>query len=107
MAVAIVFMVGAVFLFSAILLYILIVVLRKGMGVKYVYMQNPPPAVVPGEVIRDEDPDDAFFDENDLAAMEAHEERQEFVRTQILVNGVEAGPDGIVPLPKERGWMRR
>lgn len=97
----------AVFLFCLLLLVILVVIIRSGMGVRYVY---PPPSqlappVIPGEVI--EDADDVFFDEHDLAVAEAHEERPEFIRTQVLVNGIPAGSDGTVPDTEKRSWWRR
>jgi len=83
-----------------------VIMIRKGMGIKYVYEPPPPEIVIPGKVI-EEDDDTAFFDEHDLAVMEAHKERPEFIRTQILVNGVETGPDGI-PVPEEKEtWWRR
>ncbi len=98
----------AVLLFIIMLLIVPVVVIRKGAGIKYVYGEAPlpPGTVIPGEII--EDDDTAFFDEHDLAVMEAHEERPEFIRTQVLLNGVETGPDGlVVPEEKEKPWWRR
>jgi hypothetical protein len=64
--------------------------------------------LIPGEIVEEDTPrKDAFFDEHDLAAAEAHEERPEFIHTTIEVNGIPAGPDGVVPLQKEKGWLRR
>jgi hypothetical protein len=93
----------AVILTCATITAIPVIMIRKGMGIRYVH--DDPPLVIPGEVIKDDDT--AFFDEHDLAAMEAHEERPEFVHTEILVNGIKAGPDGVVPPAEESSWWRR
>lgn len=98
----------AVLLVIIAVLSIPVIMIRRGQGIKYVYDDDPPPsAVIPGEVIDDHDADAAFFDQNDLAARKAKEERPGFVHTEILVNGIKAGPDGIVPLAEEKGFWRR
>lgn len=86
-----------------------VIMIRQGQGIKYIYREQDPAADVPPAVILKEEstPEDAFFDERDLAAREAHEERPEFVHTTIDVNGIRAGSDGVVPLEKEKGFWRR
>jgi hypothetical protein len=97
----------AVILVIAFLALIPVIMIKKGLGVKYVYDDPPQPQVIlSGEVI--EEPEEAFFDEHDLAVMEAHKERPEFTRTQVLLNGEETNPDGTALRPeKERSWWRR
>lgn len=106
MSLALALTIIAVLLVIIAMLSIPVIMIRQGQGIKYVY-DPPPPAVIPGEVIDDHDADAAFFDDNDLAAKKAKEERPGFVHTEILVNGIKAGPDGIVPLEKEKGFWRR
>jgi hypothetical protein len=78
---------------------------HRGLFIRTVYASEPPaPVVVQGEVIEEPTP---FFDEHDLAVMEARTERPEFVHTEILLNGIPAGPDGTVPPDKETSWWRR
>lgn len=73
--------------------------------IRHIYIGESPP-VIEGEVVS---PDQAFFDEKDVAVMEAHEERPEFVKTTIDFNGVRVGPDGL-PLdmePHKRTFLER
>lgn len=98
----------AALLFAVVAFIVPCVLIRRGQGVKYVYGNYPPDPgtpVIQGEVV--DDPDTAFFDEHDLAVMEAKEERPEFVRTEILVNGIRANADGIVPSEGRESWWRR
>jgi len=98
-------------LFIIFLISIPLVIVRKGMGVRTIYMYDDrgedPQKVPPAVILKEGTPEDAFFDERDLAAREAHEERPEFVHTTIDVNGIRAGSDGVVPLEKEKGFWRR
>jgi hypothetical protein len=100
--------------FVAVILFVIVVgsipvlMIIKGMGFRPVYItrEEPPPVIIPGTVEQDT-PEDVFFDQHDLAAAEAHEERKEFVHTTVLLNGVETGPDGTVPAEKRGTWFRR
>lgn len=77
---------------------------HRGLFIRTVH-DHPEHPVIRGEVIRE--PEEVFFDEHDLAVMEAHAERSEFVHTEILLNGIKAGLDGTVPPEKEGSWWRR
>lgn len=68
---------------------------KQGLFIRTETVYRDPP-VIPGEVIREEQ--EPFFDEKDVAAMEAHAERPEFHGTIVEINGVKVGADG---LPEE------
>lgn len=77
---------------------------RRGLFIRNVREEE----ILEGTIVdRPRRPEEAFFDEHDLAAAEAHQERPEFVHTEILLNGIRAGPGGTVPPEKEGSWWRR
>lgn len=82
---------------------------HHGLFIKTVYVTDD--TIIQGRVVPEiPDADQAFFDEHDVAVMEARAERPEFVKTTILINGIRMGPDGQTPedavQPRRTIWER-